>query len=939
MQTFLRQLAYELLQQDAALPDMAVIMPSRRAAVFLKKELSQLIHKPVFAPHITTIEDFLLENLEWEQEENAVLVFKLYKAYRQLDLPQKDEFSDFVKWAGTLLGDFNEIDRHLVRPQDIFGYLADVKRIEQWDLTPGESSDTPMIRDYLRFWEKLTQLYRDFTDDLKSTGRVYQGLAYREMAKTIDARIPALKARYQKVFIAGFSALNQAEETLFSKLYESGLARLYWDIDEYYYRDEKHEAGKFLRESKLLKRLREDGELNWIGRHLMEAPKKITVKAVSGSTLQMIAANASLVEYLENDLQDVALVMADESLLPSFLNHLAEPIEKLNVTMGLPLKNTSVSGFFRTLWEMHIHFEGKAVKSKEGHPAFYHQRWNDLLAHPLWMRMHPRPENIAVWRSRMREQNKVFLALPELEGWTGEELPEEVQALFRDYRQQPQHLCLAIARFCEWLKDKLEDQSFQVHLLFAFFKLFQQLSRLLAEPEVHTDLKTAYHFYRELLATETIDLRGEPLSGLQVMGMLETRTLDFRNLVLTSINEDILPKGRSENSFIPYDVKLKFGLPTYLDKDAIFAYHFYRLLQRAENITLLYNSQNSGWGAGEASRFIAQLKIELLRVNPNIEWEHQTIAAPVSLQVPTEKKVEKTPALLKRLNQMASRGFSPTALIDYVNSPLQFYYRRVLGIDDAEEVEEVIGYNTQGSVLHEILEAFFSEGEDKSRGPVKNYHSALPAFQRSEQQLRHEVVQRLREMGLPDVNRGKNLLIREALTGMLRNFLRQEKARLKAAEERGEKVEILALEEELETTLYLSSGQAVKIRGIADRIDRWNGEIRVTDYKSGGVQASEVKFREMDELRQPGLKNKSLQLMTYAYLYLQNNPGAEKVYPSIISLRNAREGDFPLEYQRQQGVGGSLLEEFEAFLRGILEEVFDPGLAFTEKIVPLGSDV
>ncbi|MGB0178213.1 MAG: hypothetical protein ACPF9D_13685, partial [Owenweeksia sp.] len=419
---------------------------------------------------------------------NANLIFKLYRAYRELPLDQKDPFSDFVKWAPTLLGDLNEIDRHLVRPEDIFGYLADIKRIEQWDLTPGETAHTPMVMDYLRFWENLPMLYHNFTSQLKEAKRVYQGMAYREMASCISEKIPNLKQRYKRLYFAGFSALNQAEESIFLQLYEAGLAEFYWDIDEYYFKDEMHEAGKFLRQSKLLKRIKEDDRLNWLEDNLAKQPKKITVKAVSGNTLQMMTANASIVEYLDTKLEDIALVMADESLLQTFLNHLAEPIEKLNVTMGLPMKNASISGFFRTIWEMQTHYEGKAVKDRHGNPAFYHQKWNDLLAHPLWVRIHPHPEHIEHWRKKIREQNKVFIAPAELEQWTEGQLPAEVKALFADYRQKPAAFCLAVSRFCEWLKERLEDQSFNVHVLFSFFKLFQQMADLFAAHDVATDL-------------------------------------------------------------------------------------------------------------------------------------------------------------------------------------------------------------------------------------------------------------------------------------------------------------------------------------------------------------------------------------------------------------------------------------------------------------------
>lgn len=920
---FLRKVAQEIVKEQKSFSKIAIILPSRRAAVFLKKEISKLIEGPVFAPHITTSEDFLMETIGWEQESNPSLIFKLFEAYSNLDIESKDSFSDFNKWAQTLLGDFNEIDRYLVSPDEIFSYLADVKRIESWDLSPGESTDSQLISDYLKFWEKLPQFYANFKEILLEEGKVYQGLAYREMAENISDYLPKLKSDYNSFYFIGFSALNKAEEQILRKLYEEGLAKFYWDIDKYYFDDEVHEAGKFLRDSKLIQRLRENEDFNGFENLLATESKNIIVKSVAGDTLQAIAANATVLEYQKEELEDVAVVMADENLLTPFVNNIAEEIAALNITMGLPAKFAPLGGLFSLLWDMHISHEINGRFDSKGRAAFHYQKWDDLFSHPVLKVLEKENGDFEKLRNEIRKQNQIFVSFSEIGEWLKFEFKLDLKALFESYKEKPGEFCQTIAKFIEDLKPSFEGSADKLGIAYGFFKLFEELASLFKRYDYVLDLKTAHQFYRDLLSSETIDLQGEPLSGLQVMGMLETRTLDFKNIILTTVNEDVLPQGRSQNSLIPFDIKFQFGLPTFLDKDGIYAYHFYRLIQRAENITIIYNGQNKGLGGGEPSRFINQIEYELSKQNPKINFVKKGISN--VLKVDEEKliSIEKTADIQERLKDLAESGLSATALIDYINDPLKFYYRRVLGIKEKEDLEEVIAYNTQGTILHEILQDYYSvDGK-----PIPTLSPDLAVFSKGKTELREDVVRKLKEFGLKNIHQGKNLLVRETLTGMLDNFLKKEKSIL----EEGTRVELKSLEEKLEVVIELENGQRVKLKGIADRIDRANGEIRVLDYKSGSVDSKHLKFNKWEDLKQPEEKNKSFQLMMYAWLYMEKHNQLEEIAAGIISLRKVKEWPMNLMYQKSKIINRENLTDFRIILTELLAEIFDYQTPFKEK--------
>lgn len=937
MPNFLQQTAADILNRYPDLRKISIVLPSRRAAVFLKKELSRQIDQPIFSPGITTIEDFMLQTLGWEQADQATLMFRLYESYQSVAPEPRETFADFSQWAHLLLADFNELDRYKVNAREVFEYLADIERIKKWDLTPGQEL-SEMVENYLTLWRLLPSVYKHFTDILKKEAKVYQGLAYREMADRIEELTEVIGKKHPKLLFIGFNALNAAEEQVLLNLYREGIADFYWDVDSYYFRDPAQEAGNFLRQSKLVRELQGKGDFKWEHNSLSDISKKIEIVNVSGRQQQALAANQAVVKYAAQNLEDVAVVLAEEELLMPFLNNLAEDVETLNVTMGLPLVNTPVAGFFQLLLDMFQEFEHSGRKNKDRKPAFHYEKWDDLLGHPLFKRWSGNGISVEGLRRNIRKNNRIFIAASDLDEWCDGKLSNEIITFFEEPIQKVHMLWVRMAGLAESLHDLQREKNDLMQSLFAFYQLFNKLNLLMQEYDYVEDIKTASRFYRDLVKSETLDLFGEPLSGLQVMGMLETRTLDFKNIILTSLNEDILPKGRSENSLIPFDIKREFGLPTYLDKDAVFAYHFYRLLQRCDNVTLIYNGQSQGMGSGEPSRFIKQLEYELPEKNRHVDISYYSPTFDLEMEDQQDQLIEKTPAVMERLFQMAENGFSASALIDYINDPVEFYKKRVLGLQEADEVEEVAGYDTQGNVVHHLLEVFYSrefEGELVAKSVL---HANDDVFDQSEEEIRKQVVQWLEDKAkLSDLDAGKNLLIREILTSMIHNFLKKEKKEIEQLNAEGQVLSLLGLEKDFSSIITLSGGQKVKVKGIIDRIDRVGDDIRVIDYKTGAVVSSNLSIRNMEDLRQPKEKNKALQLLMYAYLFFENTPEVKEVSPAIISLRNVKAWTMPLKIGKES-INRELIGGFENFLMDLLEEIFNESIPFSKKLLTLESD-
>ena len=916
MTTFIHDVLKDLQSNNQNLSDLTFVLPSKRAGLFLKHQLSNVVNKTIFAPEIVSIEEFVEELSQLKSISNTELLFEFYTTYIQLTKKENlDSFESFSKWAQILLQDFNEIDRYLIPQESVFNYLSAIQDLKHWSL---EENQTDFVKNYLSFWNKLYNYYTHFTDSLLNKKIGYQGLIYREAVKNLEAYIQN-NSEKKHVFV-GFNALNTSEETIIQELLQNDLAKIYWDIDKVFMNNQKHDAALFTRQHIRNWKFFKTNSFDWITENYSKD------KNISAIGIPKNIGQAKYIGSLLNDLQkennllnSTAVVLGDENLLIPVLNSLPPSIQALNVTMGFPLKSIPLASLFDALFKLH------KVKSN----SFYYKDVINIISHqfirPLFY-----IEGID-FSSKIIEtidkNNLVFLTKDRLIK-IAEKSSIILDLLFTSWENS---VVLALANCSKLIlaiKASLDENKksnlLSLEYVFRFNQLFNELKRLNVEQTHIKDISTLYSIYKELLSSETLDFQGEPLQGLQLMGMLESRVLDFETVIISSVNEGILPAGKSNNSFIPFDVKLENNLPTYKEKDAVYTYHFYRLLQRAKNVYILYNTEADVLTGGEKSRFITQLELEgIHKIN------HQIIAP----QVPTiETKlnvVKKTEALQQQIIQLASEGFSPSSLTNYIRNPIDFYYQKILKIKDHIDVEETVAANTLGTVVHNTLEDFYKPfiGEVLTVDAIKNLKPKI------EKTVTHHFKNEYKE---GDITKGKNLIIFEIAKRYVSNFLDLEIKGLKS----GDNIRIIAIEADNNITINIAElNFPIKIKGKVDRVDECNGITRIIDYKTGSVKQNQVEVVNWEDITTDYKKySKSFQILTYAYMMQKSIKTNLPIEAGIISFKNLGSGflkfskkDSTFSRSKDSLITNETLIAFETELKNLILEICNPEIDFTEK--------
>ncbi|MGQ0828034.1 MAG: PD-(D/E)XK nuclease family protein [Bacteroidota bacterium] len=939
MQSFLEKTVkylYDKYGDDVS--ESCIVLPNRRSGLFLKTHLAKNFKKTFWPPEIYATEDFVALLAELETADSTSLLFELYETIKKIGRKEPESFDEFSKWGQILLSDLNEIDSYLVNASQLFGNLKDIKELETWSLN-NEEQLTDFQKQYLDFWKLLGEYYTDFSERLLSKHQAYQGLAYRIVAGNVEERVS--KHHWKKIIFAGFNALNKAEESIIEKLLNAGKAEIIWDSDSYYMNDPNQEAGKFLRrynESGKFKKIK-DQSVVFEEQLLSSEKKSITVIGAAKNVAQAKVAGNLVNEIKKTDasLQNTALVLADENLLFPVLHSLPDKLAEINVTMGYPLKNTPVAGYFDLVFNLH---ENALKLSKGKIPySYYHTDIIKLLSHPytaLALSEAEKKSTIKPLVQLIQKRNVVFAGISTIEKLASEtNCTHELKIMLPVFKhwETPGDALACIHYLIDTLKDAIvlqtksakNNTNLELEYLFAFTKIIKRMQVLMGDYSSSiTDLKTLRSILNQVIRGTTLPFYGEPLMGLQVMGMLETRTLDFENVILLSCNEDILPSGKSVNSFIPFELKRAFGLPTYSDKDSIFAYHFYRLLQRATNIYLLYNTESDALGSGEKSRFLTQLIYELPKINPNVTITEKLVSIPIL----TENKdkaivIDKTPDILELLRAKAKKGFSPSLLNKYRNCSLQFYLHAVAGLKEAEEVEETIGADTLGNIIHKVLEQLFQPftGKKITIDTIKEIKKNVDAF---------TIAGFEKEYSKGEMSYGKNLLTLKVALKFIYNFLDAETQAIDRFEKNGQPVIIKALEQALESTITVGSHE-IKIIGTADRIDNIGKTTRIIDYKTGLAFSKELKLDNWDTIRSDSSLAKSFQLLMYALMYQKMNPSiTENIISGIITFRELSVGLKTVKVNNSDILNTAVLNEFEDQLKNLLKDIFDPSLPFTQ---------
>ncbi len=911
MDSFLREVISEIHKKGHNISELVFILPSKRAGLFLKRELLYKYNdRTFFAPVILSIEEFITQLSGLRQIDTVQTLFEFYETYLNTHVHlEKESLETFSTWAHTLIHDFNEIDRYCIDDERFFSYLSGIQDINHWYL---QKEKTELIQRYISFWNNLSDYYANFKNKLLKKKIGYQGLLYRRASENVASYI---KECNQKHIFVGFNALNNAEQIIFQSLLEADIADAYWDADKFFLENKYHEASLFLRTYKSQWDFYNKEPFKWV-KDNFSSSKKIKLIGVPKNIGQAKLAGEIVASIPSANIENTALVLADESLLLPVLNSLPESVNSLNITMGMSLRDVPVAAFFELLFSLH-----KSIHPK----GFYYKEVLEILnSQPTHWLLGSFANKLVAKISR---DNLVFITLERLLIEANDSEIKILLLLFSPWRNASVAIdqCRKIVQLLKQSIDK-DDNHLELEYVYHFYLVFNRLLVLSKTYQYLTSISSLYHLYKDMIGSETLDFRGEPFKGLQLMGMLESRCLDFETIIITSVNEGVLPAGKNMNSFIPYDLKRAYNLPTYKEKDAIYTYHFYRLIQRAKNVYIIYNTEDEGVGGGEKSRFLYQLKIDKLP-------EHQLSEHITSTEIPklshTQLVIKKDSAIIKKIKDIAADGLSPSALTTYIRNPIDFYYKYVLGIRESDQVEETIAANTLGTVIHNTLENLYK--------PLENNILSLEHISNMIARIDTEIKYHFRkEYSKLDITQGKNLLIFEVAKRYIYNFLKAEEKVLKS----GSRIKIIAIESNLKTELKIPELEfPVFIKGKVDRIDELDGQLRIIDYKTGKVSTGDLIVMDWDVVTEDYKYSKAIQVLAYAYMQKNEELLSKSFQAGIISFKNLKAGFLKfgtktsVRAKADYDITNEVFDEYLLQLKKLITEISTLEIPFTEKEV------
>ncbi len=911
MKTFLGLIAEEFCTLAHDFPyKYCIVLPSRRACLFLKKEIQQRVQGPLIMPKIYSFEDFIYAQTPFQKPEPLEDIMALWHATRKVKNLSDRSFDEILDWGQIVINDFNEVDAYLIDPDALFKTLENIKAYEIWGRNTG-AEISKFQRIYLDFYSSLAELYQGWTQEMTMAGLATQGGAARWLATHLP-NIP-LTEKYEKIIFAGLNALTPAERKIIEYFKKEGKAILRYDADRYYFEDKAQEAGLFLRE---LIDIEND---QYIGNDLIEKKRTINILGISGNVSQV----RFLHQYISNRiaqegtqwLERTAIVLADESLLIPVLQGLPAELGMVNVTMGLPLSNTPASSLMHSFFKFF----------QESSPAVLHlNSLLELLMHP-WIRSRLASEGLYLenqlreWlfagrvRISYRKFSDALLKNSSLGDWfyISEGTPSFTSRLILNQ----------LHKLIAWLRDTLQN-PIQDEFLYALSLLAESIEQRLSVLPNDIQISTLEKLIQWLHNSTRIPFSGEPLEGLQVMGMLETRALDFETVIFLSASDDILPGSGRTASFIPYDVRIEpsIGLPVVNHKNAIMAYHFYRLLQRCSEAVVFYNNQAGDLGkTGEVSRFVQQINYEFSEKHANtvIQTQNPTLALTLLSEQP--KIFTKTPDVLEQIHEMnRNGGFSASALWTYNLCPYKFYLDYVLQLRTSQTDPLKSAPMIFGQVIHGALKLFYPPPpcyltpENYDLSGIENLVDL--AFQQSAPGA--------------DLASGHLRLIKNAAVQFVKRFLKTEMEILETSKAT---IEILALEKKYSCTIkpfniLIEPWQDINIQGIFDRLEKFNGKTRILDYKTGNVNASHLRL-QLDDINT--LKDrkweKVFQLMIYKWLYQSNNP-EQNVEVGIIPLKISNQR---IEIACFEGAS-NFMDFVEKILSDILSSIMSPEVPFEQ---------
>lgn len=902
---FLNKIVTELLAQNSDLSVYNIILPGKRPLVFIKRILKEKQYSGML-PNFFTIEDLIIDLSDKQPVQGIALWLYSFEIYREIQ-PSED-FANFLKWFPTILKDWDDILKFSDSDQAVLEYMFDDEQIKNWSENL-EVREDGSLRKFLNFWQKMNLFLPLLKQKLNEKNWATSGMIHESAKNKIEEY--AQKTEDKFVF-CGFNAFTPVEEKLVRNLMQWDKAQCFFQADEYYVNDEKQEAGKFLRIIKTWKEFTENRNFKWLETDFAQ-PKNIKVYEVSGNITQAKVLPEIFAEINDNHLSKTAVVLLDENLLPACLDAMSS-VEHLNITMGFPLKNLGFSNAMKQLFYLQ-----KQLEKKES--SYY---YNDVLSVLEELPNEEIDQQIIVdFKAKIEDRNIVYISKKQFKDFLSDlsyfNLFEK-PALVKDFIDD-------LIAYCYQLKYRELDDILYENISH-FEKSFKIIKNQLSPYSFEIKMETLEVLINQLVNSETIDFQGEPLQGLQIMGLLETRLLNFENIILLSTNEGKLPLGNSQNTYLPFDVRQHFNLHTFLENDSIYAYHFYRLLQDSQNVHLLFNALSSGINTGEKSRFITQIEIE----DKHHQIEHIIIensSEPINKQV---IQIEKSSSVLKKLEEWKKR-VSPSHLTSFIYNPVDFYLTKILGTRETSEMEEELSQRSYGNLVHYALQIIY----EKHLGKKLKVSDLDLSSQQLLVVLNQAIIQLKHQTDFYE--KGMNYIHKSIAERVVRTILEVDKNLIAD----GNNLEILSVEGNFENIdYYLDDDKTDKVSfyGFIDRIDRLNGKLRIIDYKTAKTKnliIKEVKkAEEAEKMQQLFFKDdfkQAMQLSIYAYAVLN-----EKKYPDkfiqcgIWSFAEANKGVQNLQIFGEEEISDSSLVKPMRWVENVIKEILNPESDFVEEV-------
>lgn len=927
-------MAESVMKKHASLDGITIVFPNRRAVLYFHKHLGDLLDKPTFAPRLMTIEEFVAGLSPLYVPDRLELIHRLYTIYSGVmsarqdgEESQRESFDQFYFWGDMLLRDFDEVDKYRIDAKQLFRDLSNQKELDSgfdfltdeqleylksfWGTFTGALNENK--RKFLRVWRLLPSVYEQYRDHLLGLNLAYDGLLQRQVVESLETLSGPNRGT---VIFAGFNALTGVEERIISHFVSKHNAEVYWDLDAYYVNNQAQEAGRFFREYQKHPDLKPTFPAD-IPSNFCQA-KQVRVLGSAQHIGQAKLLSAMLAEKWKEgfDPQETLIVLPDEKLLLPVLHSVSGQVEKMNVTMGFPLDSTPVFNLIEFLVELQQQYRNE---------LFNHRQVLSLLSHPYVVAADPSHAYHARKDIINRNQGSVPVT-------TLQQGPPLYGILFQPMKQQ--HI-LDYLREALIAVGSLESITpLDKEYVFEGLKLVNRLREVMGadpipgEKDQKEVLKSFTRLFRQLGRSQKIPFTGEPLRGLQIMGVLETRNLDFKNVFVLSLNEGSLPSSGAKASYIPYNIRKAYSLPTAEHQDAMYAYLFYRVLQRAENVFLFYNTEPDILGQGEMSRFLQQLFVESgWNVRPEIL--HTPIQPQPVVPIVIEKD-ERVRQGLARLNEGRSqfKGISPSALNSYIDCSLQFYFRQVAKLREPNEVEDYVDARLFGNLLHDVMEQFYKRIQVRKKSTRIEpadfaNHAAVVRQLIDEAFVSHYGLDPNRKV----VYEGQTLVAREVIRTFVEKVLEHDKAYAPFHIEGLEQGEW-----ELNVPIPHDPGHVI-LSGKIDRLDRKNNTVRILDYKTG---KGDLDFANVDSLFNGDKKRNraAFQTLIYALLYQASNPSSDvALVPGLVSRQSLFTNEFHPNLTVDDEVltdAREILPEFQAKLSALLAEIFDPAKPFVQ---------